>query len=298
VYPGFTRSAVAEPLGDLGCSVAFSPERIDPGNRTHHLQNTPKLVGGADRNAGELAAEFYRSIVDEVHVVSSCEVAEAAKVLENTFRMVNIALANEMALICQRLEISANEVIDAAATKPFGFMPFRPGPGTGGHCIPVDPHYLSWKLRTLNYHSRLIDLASQINSQMPEHIVSLVSDALNGRRLPVSGSRILVLGLAYKPDIADTRESPAIDIVRLLRAKGALVEIADPHVSSLPPGMEAPSEILNPGRPVEDYDCVVVATDHSRFDWADICSRARLVVDARNALKSLRKYHPDKIVSL
>lgn len=303
VYPGFTARAFGKIL--YLANVAFSPERIDPGNPTHHLQNTPKLVGGLTSAATDMAVAFYETIVDEVVPVSSCEVAEMSKVFENTFRMVNIALVNEMALMCRKLGLDTNEVVDAASTKPFGFMPFRPGPGVGGHCIGVDPHYLSWKLKTLNYHARFIDLASQVNSHMPEHVVQLASEALNRVQKPLNGSHVLVVGVSYKPGVADMRESPALDILSLLRKAEARVSYLDPFVPSvtLPDGFEVPS--LSPelftmieGPFSTQIDCVIIVTDHPDVDHHAICRGASAVVDTRNATKAFKDEFPNKIVTL
>ena len=265
----------------------FSPERIDPGNETFTLENTPKVIGGITPECTRVASALYSTIVGTVHTVSSPRAAELVKLLENTFRAVNIGLANEMALICDRLGIGTWEVIEAAATKPFGFMPFYPGPGLGGHCIPIDPHYLTWKVRTLDYQARLIEVASEINSGMPHHIVQKVVDALNEHRKSVNGSRIVMIGVAYKRDVDDTRESPAIDIMRLLAAKGAEVSYHDPFV----PALEN-IEGLDPLRSIDglldacaEADCVVVGTDHTDVDWAGVIAAAALVVDTRNVAK-------------
>jgi len=292
-YPGTTEEVLLPRLETNGRQagrdyfLAFSPERIDPGNETFTLENTPKVIGGITPECTRVASALYSTIVGTVHTVSSPRAAELVKLLENTFRAVNIGLANEMALICDRLGIDTWEVIEAAATKPFGFMPFYPGPGLGGHCIPIDPHYLTWKVRTLDYHARLIEVASEINSGMPHHIVQKVVDALNEHRKSVNGSRIVMIGVAYKRDVDDTRESPAIDIMRLLAANGAEVSYHDPFV----PALEN-IEGLDPLRSIDglldacaEADCVVVGTDHTDVDWAGVIAAAALVVDTRNVAK-------------
>jgi len=288
-YPGTTEEVLLPILASEGAQVgddlylAFSPERIDPGNETYTLTNTPKIVGGYTDDCGTVAEALYGTICERVHRVSSCRAAEMVKLLENTFRSVNIALVNEVAMMCERLEIDTWDVINAAATKPFGYMPFYPGPGLGGHCIPVDPHYLTWKLRTLDYQARLVELASEINSGMPEHVVRLISDALNDKSKSVKDSRILVLGVAYKRNIDDVRESPALDIIRLLQARGARVDYSDPYVPTVSEGLEASMSSVD-GVPeiCADYDCVVVTTDHTDFDWPAIIEASSLLIDTRN----------------
>jgi UDP-N-acetyl-D-glucosamine dehydrogenase len=263
--------------------VAFSPERIDPANKQFKVRDIPKVVGGATAACTRLAAELYRAIVPKVYEVSSPTVAELAKLYENTFRNINIALANEFALMCARLGVSSKEVIDAAATKPFGFMPFYPGPGIGGHCIAVDPFYLSWKMRLNGYEPRFIHIADEINQGMPDHVVDLVTDALNARRRSVNGAAILALGVAYKANVGDTRESPALEILATLQAKGAHVTYCDPWVPNTTIGdVELKSVELTPQR-LADADCVVILADHAAFDYRTIVATARLVVDARNA---------------
>ena len=292
-YPGTTEEVLLPRFETTGRQagrdyfLAFSPERIDPGNETFTLENTPKVIGGFTPECTRVAAALYGTIVGTVHAVSSPRAAELVKLLENTFRAVNIGLANEMALICDRLGIDTWEVIRAAATKPFGFMPFYPGPGLGGHCIPIDPHYLTWKVRTLDYQARLIEVASEINSGMPHHIVQMVVDALNEHRKSVKGSRIVMIGVAYKRDVDDTRESPAIDIMQLLAVKGAEVSYHDPFVPML-----ENIEGLGPLKSIDglldacaEADCVVVGTDHTDVDWKGVISAAALVVDTRNVAK-------------
>jgi len=288
-YPGTTEEMLYPSLAANGAEagkdffLAFSPERIDPGNQKYRLANTPKIVGGYTPVCSEVAAAFYGTICAEVYQVSSCRAAEMVKLLENTFRSVNIALVNEMALMCDRLDIDTWDVINAAATKPFGYMPFYPGPGLGGHCIPVDPHYLTWKLRTLNYQARLVELASEINAAMPEHVVRLVADALNDASKSVKGSRILVLGVAYKKDIDDVRESPALDIIRLLKARGGEVEYFDPYVPELRDIADGTMRSID-GVPeaCAEFDCVVVCTNHSGIDWPAVIDASPLLIDTRN----------------
>ena len=293
-YPGTTEEILLPQFAEKGHEVgegfylAFSPERIDPGNRRFGLRNTPKIIGGITPECGRVAKALYSTIVEEVHLVSSSRAAELVKILENTFRAVNIGLVNEMAIMCDRLGIDTWEVIDAAATKPFGFMPFYPGPGLGGHCIPIDPHYLTWKVRTLDYRARLIEVAAEINAEMPEYVVAKVTNALNDHSKSVRGSRILMLGVAYKRDVDDTRESPLLDIMRLLQLKGAQVEFNDPHVPEIGEreGFELVLRSIG-GLPkaCSDYDCVIVGTDHSSYDWAGILEAAKLLVDTRNVTR-------------
>jgi UDP-N-acetyl-D-glucosamine dehydrogenase len=262
--------------------LAFSPERIDPGNPTFKVRDIPKVVGGITPACRRLAAVLYRQIVGKVVEVSSPKVAELAKLYENVFRNVNIALANEFALMCRRLGVSTREVIDAAATKPFGFLPFYPGPGIGGHCIPVDPNYLAWKLRLGGYEARFIYLADEINRSMPEYVVELVADALNQRRRCLNSAKIFALGVAYKRGVGDTRESPALEILALLRAKGAEVAYADPHVPSVVLGDVVLKALEVTDHALATADCVLILTDHAEFDYQRIVDSAPLVVDTRN----------------
>jgi UDP-N-acetyl-D-glucosamine dehydrogenase len=264
--------------------LAFSPERIDPGRTDFTVENTPKVVGGVTPACRDAAVALYAQIVEQVVPVSSTQTAEMVKLLENTFRAVNIALVNEAAIMCDKLGIDVWEVIEAAATKPYGFMKFTPGPGVGGHCIPLDPHYLSWKLRTLNYNARFVQLAGEINSEMPRYWVEKVQDTLNRACKPLKDSRVLVLGVAYKKDIDDVRESPALDILELLRAKGADVRYHDPHVSALLHNGEDFTSEPDLERALDDADCVVIVTDHSTYDWPAVARRARLIVDTRHVL--------------
>jgi UDP-N-acetyl-D-glucosamine dehydrogenase len=293
-YPGTTDEIILPRLVSNGFKVgedvflAFSPERIDPANPTYGVRNTPKVIGGVTPACLEVASALYTVGVDEVVPVSSTRAAEMTKLLENTFRAVNIGLVNEMAVMCDKLDIDVWEVIGAAATKPFGFMPFYPGPGLGGHCIPVDPHYLSWKLKAFNYNARFIELASDINGSMPYYVVDKVVDALNGQRKALNGSRVLVLGVAYKRDVDDIRESPALDVLHLLDDKGAEVLYHDPYVPNVRhdgvPDLSS-SELTD--ALLAEVDCVVIVTDHSSYDWARITDKARLIVDTRNATAEL-----------
>jgi UDP-N-acetyl-D-glucosamine dehydrogenase len=293
-YPGTTREVLLPKLGmDNGLSVgedwflAFSPERVDPGRRDWTTINTPKVMGGITEPCGEVAAAWYEGAIQTVHTVSSAEAAEMAKLLENTFRMINIGLVNELAIMCERLGVDVWEVIDAAATKPFGFMKFTPGPGLGGHCIPIDPLYLSWKMKSFHYNARFIELASEINTNMPRYVVSRVMEALNDRGKPLKGSRILVLGAAYKPDIDDVRESPALDVIGLLRRKGALVEYHDPYIPHIHHEAEGwqMDSIPDLMASVAAADGVVIITDHKTYDYKAIVEGAKFVFDSRNATR-------------
>jgi UDP-N-acetyl-D-glucosamine dehydrogenase len=292
-YPGTTREIVQPELERNGLVagkdffLCFSPERVDPGNPVWQTKNTPKVIGGITAACSDAGIALYSRFFDNLVPVSSTEAAELTKILENTFRAVNIGLANEVALIADRLGVDVWEVIEAAATKPFGFMKFTPGPGLGGHCIPVDPHYLSWKMRTLNYKTRFIDVASDINSAMPEFVVGKVSEALNRAGKAVNGARILVVGVAYKPDIDDVRESPAIDVIRLLEGDGAKVVYHDPFV----PRLEEDGSVWEGADLTDDLissvDVAVIVTNHSNVDHARIFDLAPIVVDSRNATKGL-----------
>jgi UDP-N-acetyl-D-glucosamine dehydrogenase len=282
-YPGTTRECVQPILESTGLNagedfhLAFSPERVDPGRTDWTTRNTPKLVGGLTPACTERAAELYRSAVDTVVPVSSPEAAEMTKLLENIFRAVNIALVNELAQLCERMDIDVWEIVEAAETKPFGFMSFKPGPGLGGHCIPIDPFYLTWKAREYDFYTEFIELAGKVNANMPYFCRSLISQALNhGAQKSLKGSRILVLGVSYKPDINDVRESPAEKIIHLLRKAGAEVSYHDPHVDEFDGLRSAPYA-------PEDYDCVVIVTAHSEIDYDELIERAQLVVDLRNA---------------
>ena len=296
-YPGTTDELLIPMLaqrgGRLGESVfvAFSPERIDPANRQFKVRDIPKVVGGATEACTRLAAALYRTIVPKVYEVSSPTVAELAKLYENTFRNINIALANEFAVMCRKLGVSSKEVIDAAATKPFGFMPFYAGPGIGGHCIAVDPFYLSWKMRLNGYEPRFIHVADEINAGMPDYIVEMVTDALNAAKKSVNGASILALGVAYKANVGDTRESPALEILAHLRTKGADVTYADPWVTSALVGGEEMKAVELTDARIADADCVLILADHAAFDYRRVVTEARLVVDARNATWGLEAPH-------
>ncbi len=289
-YPGTTRDVMQPRLEAKGLAIgedvflAFSPERVDPGNPVYHTKNTPKVLGGITPACTEAAAALYGTCIDTIVPVSSPEAAELVKLLENTFRSVNIGLANEMAIICDRLGVDVWEVIDAAATKPFGFMKFTPGPGIGGHCIPLDPHYLAWKMRSLNYKTRFIDLASEINSSMPDMVTEKVTRALNDDAKPVRGSRVLVLGVAYKRDIDDMRESPALDVIRLLEERGADVVYHDPYVPVYREDGHERTGVALTDDEVRKADVVVIITDHGSVDYQHLVDTATLVVDTRNAL--------------
>jgi UDP-N-acetyl-D-glucosamine dehydrogenase len=311
-YPGTTDEVLLPMFEGKGLKLdgdfllAFSPERVDPGNPQFHTDNIPKVVGGCTDDSTEAAAMLYGRIVKEVHPVTSARVAEAAKLLENTFRAVNIGMANEMARLCYHLGIDTWEVIRAAATKPFGFMPFYPGPGIGGHCIPLDPHYLSWKARQHGFDSRFIGLAEEVNSRMPEHVVTLVTDALNDERKSLNGARVLVLGVAYKKDIDDVRESPALSIIDRLRAKGADVRYHDPFVAEVRfddahtvAGGEPLQSVALTDEELRASDCCVIVTDHTNVDYRRVCELSELIVDTRNALsRDLRRTSCAKIVRL
>ncbi|MEA3286952.1 MAG: nucleotide sugar dehydrogenase [Candidatus Marinimicrobia bacterium] len=288
-YPGTTRELIQPALEASGLKVGtdifllFSPERVDPGNPVYHTTNTPKVIGGVTENCLEMGMAVYAHIMDELVPVSSPEAAELTKLLENTFRSINIGLANEMAIMCAKLGVNVWEVIDAAATKPFGFMKFTPGPGLGGHCIPIDPHYLSWKMRTLDYRARFIELASEINAAMPEYVIELVSDGLNQDSKSINGSTILLLGMAYKPDIDDVRESPALDVYALLEAKGAAVKFNDPYVAQIKFDSRMEASVALDLDSIDRYDCVVITTNHSEYDIKAIVKQSKLVIDTRNA---------------
>jgi UDP-N-acetyl-D-glucosamine dehydrogenase len=294
-YPGTTDEVVQPLLEEKGLKagvdffLAFSPERVDPGNPTFQTHNVPKVVGGVTPDCSRLAAALYGTAIETIVPVSSTRVAEMVKLLENTFRAVNIGLVNELALMCDRMNIDVWEVVEAARTKPFGFMAFYPGPGLGGHCIPIDPFYLSWKAKQSGFDPRFIELAGHINASMPHYVVEKVADALNTRRKAVNGSKILVVGVAYKRDIDDMRESPALDVMGLLDAKGAQVSYVDPFVEMIaardwPGARDIRSVPLTP-RTFGEYDCLVIVTDHKIFDYAAMVSQADAIVDTRNAIR-------------
>jgi len=299
-YPGTTDELLLPTFEKLGYKagedffLCFSPERVDPGNPIYQTHNTPKVVGGITPACTEMGKLFFSQALEKVVPVSNTRVAEMVKLLENTFRMINIGLANEMALMCDGMGINVWEVIDAAATKPFGFMPFYPGPGLGGHCIPIDPFYLSWKTKQSGIEARFIDLAGYINGKMPHFVVEKVQDALNEHGKPVKGSRVHVAGVAYKRNIDDLRESPALDVILLLNKLGAHISYTDPYVPELKlDGVVLRSELLE--QSAVQADCVVIVTDHSGFDYRALLHSARLIVDTRNAMKA---FHSDKIVRL
>ena len=307
-YPGTTRELLGPMLTEKSGLVigedlflCFSPERVDPGREDWTTYNTPKVLGGMTPACVEVASAWYTGAIKTVVQVSSPEAAEMAKLLENTFRMINIAMVNELALMCERLGVDVWEVIDAAATKPFGFMKFTPGPGLGGHCIPIDPLYLSWKMREMNYNARFIELASEINTNMPRYVVSRILEALNDRGKTLKGNKVLVLGVAYKPDIDDVRESPALDVIGLLRKKGALVEFHDPHIPHIHHEHEgwemqsiADADLM---QSIKSADAVVIITNHSSYDFAAILDAATFIFDSRNALGQTGK-ESDKVVRL
>ena len=298
-YPGTTREMILPVIEEIsGLAVcesfflAFSPERVDPGREDWTTINTPKVIGGISSDCGEVAAAWYGQALETIVQVSTCEVAEMTKLLENTFRMINIGMVNELAIMCDRLKIDVWEVIDAAATKPFGFMKFTPGPGLGGHCIPIDPLYLSWKLRSLNYTARFIELASEINTSMPRFTLGKIQDALNRQKKPVNGSRVLILGVAYKPNINDLRESPALDVIHLLQEKEADVIYHDPYIPQITHEGLYMSSVPNLMEAVKTADCVVIITDHRDYDYEAILASAQMIVDTRNALGKQGKDHP------
>jgi UDP-N-acetyl-D-glucosamine dehydrogenase len=297
-YPGTTRELVLPRLEETDYTIGkdlflcFSPERIDPGNPQYKIPNTPKVLGGVTEACTRIGRALYEQIIESLVPVSSPEAAEMVKLLENTFRSINIGLANEVAIMCEKLGVDVWEVIRAAATKPFGFMPFTPGPGLGGHCIPVDPHYLAWKMKTLDYKARFIELAGEINTAMPFHVVELVGKGLNRRRKAINGSRILVLGAAYKKDIDDVRESPALDVIRLLEESGAQVAYYDPHVPVIHWDGDALRGLpeLTP-EAVRRQDAVVIVTDHTAVDYELVKANADLIIDTRNVFPGNRDEH-------
>ena len=293
-YPGTTTEVVLPRMLSNGFTagedifVAFSPERIDPANPTYGVRNTPKVIGGVTPSCTEVAVALYSTVVDQVVPVSSTQAAEMVKMLENTFRAVNIGLINEITIMCDKLGVDVWEVIAAAKTKPFGYMPFYPGPGLGGHCIPIDPLYLSWKLKSLNFNARFIELADEINTNMPRYVVSKVAEALNEDSKPVRGSKVLILGVAYKPDVDDVRESPALDIIQLLQQQGAVVVYHDPHVADLQFDDVKMRSVDYDLPAFSAADCVLILTHHSSYDWAEILENAQLVIDTRNATADLQ----------
>ena len=302
-YPGTTDELILPELERSGLHVgkdfflAFSPERIDPGNASFNTHNTPKIVGGITEKCTDIAHIFYSQFIEHVIPVSNTKCAEMVKLLENTFRSVNIGMVNEMALMCDLLGVDIYEVIDAAATKPFGFIPFYPGPGLGGHCIPIDPHYLAWKLKALNFQARFIGLAAEINGMMPSVVTTLVGEGLNRLSKSIRGSKVLILGVAYKKNVSDCRESPALDVMRMLTDKGALLSYNDPLVATLKMGGSVLKSVeLSPAN-LETQDCVIILTDHSTYDFRKIVASAKLVIDTRNATKDLHEFR-DRIIKL
>ena len=302
-YPGTTDELILPELESSGLRVgkdfflAFSPERIDPGNASFNTKNTPKIVGGTTAECTEIARTFYGQFIERVIPVSSTKCAEMVKLLENTFRSVNIGMVNEMALMCDLLGVDIYEVIDAAATKPFGFIPFYPGPGLGGHCIPIDPHYLAWKLKALNFQARFIGLASEINGMMPAVVTSLVAEGLNRSSKSIRGSKILVLGVAYKKNVSDCRESPALDVMRMLSDKGAVLSYNDPFVPTVRIGGQVLASIQLSAGTIQSQDCIIILTDHTDYDFRSLLQSAKLVIDTRNATKDLPEFK-DRIIKL
>ncbi|MCO4770880.1 MAG: nucleotide sugar dehydrogenase [Deltaproteobacteria bacterium] len=292
-YPGTTEELVLPIFEKTGLKVGidyflcFSPERVDPGNPRFDIRNTPRLMGGITSNCINAGASMYGSFLEQVVQMSSTQAAEMAKLLENTFRAVNIGLVNEVALMCKKLGLESWEVIDAAATKPFGFMKFYPGPGLGGHCIPVDPHYLSWILKTLNYTARFVELASEVNTSMPTYVTELVTEALNAHKKPVNGSKVVVLGIAYKANVSDVRESPALDVIELLREKGAEVVYHDPYVPDVRLGHGTQTSEALTDDLLSSADCVVITAKHSSIDWRRVAALAPAIVDTRNATQGI-----------
>ncbi|MEE8577226.1 MAG: nucleotide sugar dehydrogenase [candidate division Zixibacteria bacterium] len=295
-YPGTTEDLILPILSETGMKVgvdfflAFSPERVDPGNPIYTTKNTPRVVGGTTPTCTKIAKTFYGQTLPHIHTVSSTQAAEMVKLLENTFRSVNIGLVNEVAVMCDRLNLDVWEIIDAAATKPFGFMPFYPGPGLGGHCIPIDPHYLSWKLKSLNYYARFIELAGDINSHMPEYVVERITAMLNKRfAMAINKSSVLILGVAYKRDIKDMRESPALDVISLLESKGARLYYNDPFVPEFNFNSSKHKSVKLTKSLLKRVDLVVIVTDHTQYDYNMIVENAKAVFDTRNATKGVRK---------
>ena len=300
-YPGSTKELILPYIVDNdqdnlipgeNICLCFSPERIDPGNKIYSTSNTPKVIGGISEKCSEVGKELYSKIIDEVVIVSSTETAEMVKLLENTFRAINIGLANEVAIMCEKLGVNAWEVINAAATKPFGFMKFSPGPGLGGHCIPIDPYYLSWKLKTLDYDARFIKLAGEINTSMPKHIVQLINHGLNRSKKSLNGSKILLIGVAYKKDIDDFRESPALDIIELLSQSGSKISYYDPYIPNLIYNnikLESLNDLRNES--LNSFDACAIITDHSKLDYKKICENSNVIIDTRNVFKDSNEEH-------
>lgn len=293
-YPGTTEEFLLKILEGSGLKagsdffLGFSPERIDPGNQDFDVTNVPKIVGGIDEQSGDLMEAFYGSIVEKVVRVSSPKAAEMTKLLENTYRHVNIALVNEMAILCRDLGVDVWEVVEAAATKPFGFQAFYPGPGWGGHCIPVDPAYLSWRVRQMGATARFVELAREFNERMPGYVVERIGEVLNERGKSLKNSSVLVLGVTYKPDVPDVRESPAVKIIERLRKAGSAVSFNDPHVKTIESGTEALEGVALSDEVLSEADLILIHTDHSEYDWERVARRASLILDTRNALKGIQ----------
>jgi UDP-N-acetyl-D-glucosamine dehydrogenase len=305
-YPGTTRELVLPKLLERDglkagedIFICFSPERVDPGRKDWTTYNTPKVIGGITAACGEVAEAWYAGAIQTIVRVSSAEAAEMSKILENTFRMINVGLVNELAIMCERLQLDVWEVIEAAATKPFGYMKFTPGPGLGGHCIPIDPLYLSWKMRQMNYNARFIELASEINTNMPRYVVGRLLEAMNERGKTLKGSRVLVLGAAYKPDVDDVRESPALDVIALLKQRGAEVTFHDPYVAEIHHEREGwkMDSVKDVMKSVRESDAVLIVTNHKAYDYAAILAAAKFIFDTRNALGATVKGNP-KVVKL
>jgi UDP-N-acetyl-D-glucosamine dehydrogenase len=302
-YPGTTDELILPELESTGLQIgkdfclAFSPERIDPGNTAFSTHNTPKIVGGITETCTEIAHIFYSQFIERVIPVSSTKCAEMVKLLENTFRSVNIGMVNELALMCDVLGVDVYEVIDAAATKPFGFIPFYPGPGLGGHCIPIDPHYLAWKLKALNFQARFIGLAAEINGMMPAVVTSLVGEGLNRFSKSIRGAKVLILGVAYKKNVSDCRESPALDVMRMLIEKGAILSYNDPFVNTLRMNGKTLKSADLTAANIQTQDCTVILTDHGTYDFRRIIGGSKLVIDTRNATKNLQEFK-NKIIKL
>lgn len=301
-FPGTTKDIVLPELEKRSLKVSkdfflvFSPERVDPGNKKYTIRNTPKVVGGITAQCSEIAKFFYEQIVEKVILVASTEEAEMTKLLENVFRNVNIALANELALMCDRLEIDIWNVIEAARSKPFGFMPFYPGPGLGGHCIPVDPVYLSWKAKTYGFYSKFIEFAEEVNKNMPNYVVRKITDALNIHKKSINGSKILLLGVAYKENVGDVRESPALDIIEILYRQGAGVVYNDPYVPQIKIGERKWESLSLNENLLSQADCIVITTAHASYDYEKIAKNAKLIIDTRNATKNLK--NKEKIIKI
>jgi UDP-N-acetyl-D-glucosamine dehydrogenase len=303
-YPGTTEEIVMPKLEErsglkVGRDIflAFSPERIDPGNEIYTLSNTPKIVGGITPKCTEIAKIFYQQFINKVVPVSSTRAAEMVKLLENTFRAVNIGLVNEMALMCDKMGLDVWEIVEAAATKPFGFMPFYPGPGLGGHCLPIDPHYLSWKAKSFEFYARFIELASEINSSMPHHVLKKITDALNSHKKCINGAKLLIIGVAYKKNVGDTRESPALDIIEMLAERGGEILYSDPYVPEIQTDGHNWKSFELTDSLLKQVDCVIIITNHSCLDYQRIVEHAQLVVDARNATADVR-FGREKIVKI